>query len=55
MSAARSAETRTRLLEGDWRELVWKHFSLTAEEKKGLEGTPAAKVKKIERFLIFGR
>jgi hypothetical protein len=39
------------LLEGDWRELVGKHFPLNAAEKKGLEGTPAAKVKKIQKFL----
>ena len=39
------------LLDGDWRELVGSHFPLTADERKGLEGTPSAKVKKIQRFL----
>jgi len=39
------------LLEGDWRELVSKHFPLTDEEKKGLAATPSRKVKKIQQFL----
>ena len=39
------------LLEEDWRDLVGSHFPLTADEKKGLAATPAAKVKKIQKFL----
>ena len=39
------------LLDGDWRDLVRDNFFVSEEDEKGLRGTPARKVKKIQNFL----